>query len=508
MTIEISYDASIATIKGLKSIDIEAIKKATVLLNLEDEIFNMVEGKLPLTTSGSGIKYLYSVVNKTIIIPTGLLPKIYRNLKARGLEVNISCNNIPIIDKITDNLSNYLDNRYYQKDVVNKILVSRRGIVKAPTGSGKTVMLSEVIRLLPSDIPILYLVPSKLLLYQAKGDIEDYLSKHDCLEEIGLIGDGNWDIKRINIAIPNTLYNKVKNEDNYTINLLSKVKALFVDECGEICCNPTGWNVISKCVNREYSIGVSATPWSNNGLSLLIEGCHGELLVDIEEKDLIDEGYIATPEIKFYKIPWCSQLSPNLITRFQQANAKSKRFLYSKLYKICISNNVLRNNIVSDKIVDLIETSNGPIVIIVENVGTTSKSKEPSHSQRLQSLLATKGYEIPIIHGKTGTKKKRETINKLKEGSIPAIIAGPKTVTSGIDLPTLDGVAICGAGKADNTLIQRIGRCLRTSSNKVRGRILDFYDTTLFFEGQAYKRMAVCEAIYGEDTIEVIEVDG
>jgi superfamily II DNA or RNA helicase len=507
MSVKVEYDASIATIKGLKAIDIEGIKKVTYLPELEDEIFESIHDKLPITKSLTGIKYLFEQSQGNVIIPTGLLPRIYKSLKVRGVKLELVAKGTNDIKINNYELSEYLDNRSYQKDVIPKMLSCRRGIVKAPTGSGKTIMMSEVIRILPKDIPILYMVPSKLLLYQAKSDIENYLSKHDCWEEVGLIGDGCWDLRRINVAIPNTLYNQLKKGDKGTLVLLDSIKALFVDECGEICCNPTGWNVIQAMRNREYSIGVSATPWSNNGLSLLIEGCHGQLLVDIDEKELINEGYITKPYIKFYEIPYCKKLSTNLIRRFENASVRSKRFLYSKLYKICISNNPVRNNILTDKISDLIDISKGPIAIIVENVGTTSKSKEPSHSERLQSLLAAKGYEVPIIHGKTGIKKKREVLSNLKEGSIPAIIAGPKTITSGIDLPTLAGVVICGAGKADNTLIQRIGRALRISNDKDKSYIVDFYDTTLFFERQAYKRLAICEEIYGEDTVEVIGYD-
>jgi len=407
-------------------------------------------------------------------------------------------NSSPYIDE--ELLSPHL--RDYQKAAVKKALQNKFITIKSPTGSGKTFIMSEILRFLPKDKNILFLVPKVSLLSQTRRVIEDYLQEYDKYERVGVIGSGEFDIERITIAIPNTLSRRLKTQKygEDIIKYLESIHSLFIDECGEVLPTVTGWEVVNACSNRKFSIAVSATPKTNNGMKTLIEGLSGPLLFEISEKELIERGYIERPNIKIYEVPK-TYITPRLInTRF---NPK----VYNILYDKCIVNHKERNLLIVDKVYEYVNESDLPIAIIVKRVGTSGSNKI-SHAIILQKLLKAKGLDFPIIHGKSGRSKIDSVLKDLKKGSIKGLISGPKTISSGVDVSSLGAVALAQGEKSDVDLIQRIGRSLRKDPKKNESLIIDCYDTQSWFQSHSKSRIRVSQSIYGQDSVTLYNLEG
>jgi len=108
--------------------------------------------------------------------------------------------------------------RDYQEIAVNDII--RRypiGVLKANTGSGKTIIAIAVIA--KRKQPTLIIIHTKELLYQWQESIKKFLD-YDC----GIIGDGKFNIKDVSVGIINTVKNKMP-------ELERKFGHIICDEC-------------------------------------------------------------------------------------------------------------------------------------------------------------------------------------------------------------------------------------------------------------------------------------
>src|SRR5690606_33168756 len=83
-------------------------------------------------------------------------------------------------------------------------------------------------------------------------------------------------------------------------DMLGTMKVHILDECHMAACDTV--QEISKKINPEHVYGLSASPWRDDGADLLIEAFLGHKIVDISAKQLIKEGFLVPPVIKFYPV--------------------------------------------------------------------------------------------------------------------------------------------------------------------------------------------------------------
>ena len=94
-----------------------------------------------------------------------------------------------------------------------------------------------------------------------------------------------------------------------------------------------------------------------------------------------------------------------------------------------------------------------------------------------ECLMRTMGYtseDIRMVWGDTPTKIRQAAIEDFRKGKFKILI-GSTIFDAGANIPAISGLVLAGAGKADITLIQRIGRAARNCDYmKVMGRIPEF----------------------------------
>ena len=225
----------------------------------------------------SGRVYL---VSKKGMFYYGLLTKVEEFLKNRKIKYDIedyriySTKNIPI-DLTQRLIQMNMAPRDYQEKIVNACLNNNIGIVRAATGSGKTLTTALVAAKL--NLPTIVHVIGLDLLQQ----FHDLFSKlFD--EPIGFIGNGVCNIERINIASIWTTSSALdlKKKDiceeeeecsekidisnkEKIINMLNDTKVHILDEC-HVCTTNT-LKQIYKHIMPEYLFGFSATPFRDDG---------------------------------------------------------------------------------------------------------------------------------------------------------------------------------------------------------------------------------------------------
>ena len=341
--------------------------------------------------------------------------------------------------------------REYQQRCINAAYSHTRGILKMATGSGKTVVGTELIARIKTG-PFMFYVLTKDLLDQAYRTLSQYLN-----EPIGRIGGGECDIKMINVCTIQTavrainLDNKAfkisdyqfddedsetwKQENVTSIERMQQIKSvinaakgIFFDECHHASAN-TCRDVICASPMAYWKFGCSGTPYREDGAEIMLQALFGKNIVDINASWLIEHGYLCTPYIIF-----------------EPVNHTIKLHSWKAIYKHCVAGNDEFNAHVADTAKYLIGQGLSTLILVQQKI----------QGRYIQSLL----NDVPFVTSDTPTKQRRETLDSFRAKKTICMIA-TTLCDEGIDIPCLDIVLMAGGGASATRVHQRIGRSLR-----------------------------------------------
>jgi superfamily II DNA or RNA helicase/intein/homing endonuclease len=333
--------------------------------------------------------------------------------------------------------------------------------------------------------PVIFLVTSKDLLYQAKTAFENALKT-----EVGVIGDGHCDIKDINICTIQTCvmafgkeeeyikqckeYKTVSEEDfdtseqkitsdkyNDIRQLVYNAKVAIFDEAHHVS-SETCSMILELCESAFFRYALGATIKRDDGLDPIIEALFGEYICDISPSFLIRKGRLIAPHI--YMIPIEKYLG--------------ECETYQTEYKTYITENEFRNESIA-KIANVAIKSKMPTLVLV---------KQLKHGDALQQLIPGSVF----IQGKLSGKKRKELIDKMRNRELPCIIA-TALADEGLDIVCLECLILAGSGKSIVKAMQRIGRVIRKddSNPKKRAIVYDFIDSPHILHSHALKRKKI-----------------
>ncbi len=373
--------------------------------------------------------------------------------------------------------------RPYQISALNATRNHDCGIIRAGTGAGKTLISA----LITADIgkKTLILVVGKDLLYQFKKYYESIFD-----EEIGIIGDGHFEIKDITIAtiwsvgtalglsgdaivsddfsdqekaLDSSKYEKIK-------DFLSSVKLVMLDECHMAACATI--QELNKHINPEHIYGLSASPWRDDGADLLIEAILGSKIVEISSTSLIKEGYLVKPIIKFVRVPeYHHRLKKN----------------YQSIYKTYMVDNEVRNNLVVSNTENLVNLGYRPLVLY----------NSVRHGNILHEMISKK-VPCALLSGKDKMEVREKAKEDIESGKIKTIIAS-KIFDQGVDVPVLSGLVVAGGGKSSVRALQRIGRVIRPYPGKKQAAVVDFIDQAHYVKKHSQARKEIYASEEGFD---------
>lgn len=383
----------------------------------------------------------YNPIAKTICFPCGfvdILPEV---------EI-INCENIDLTyERKEIDLSNLVNYLYsFQEDAVAISKKERRGIFLHPTGSGKTITMLKII--VDKGLPqTLLIVPNLILLNQTYEFFKSKLGN----EIVGKLGEGFWDYKRVNIATIQTLWT-IKGTDRAD-TIKKDTQMLMLDECHHVALNKkwsfkthflaNTWFIIASAIEAPYRYGFTATLGDKNA-QFLLHGITGKVIHHISLKDLIKSNVLVSANIIIYKV-----LFPEIYNNDWLSS-------YDKL----ISNEE-RNNLIA-KIADNYRRDGKRVLIITNRIKKQGKV--------INELITNSVF----LSGFTKSKDRTKAIKDFKEEENSILIG--TIFGEGVDIPQIDVVIIATGGTSKRSLIQKIGRGLRTSFGKKDVIIIDFYD--------------------------------
>ena len=425
-----------------------------------------------------GYRKLFNTRYQTF--PIGLLDLVRGTFTNAGIPVEVidkrKKNNITIPYVIKN-----FQTRDYQTQAVLSSVAYGNGIVKAATGAGKTTIAARTISALKKRS--IFVVHTRDLLYQT---IESFTRLFPN-EHIGQIGDGKIDYQNITVATMQTLAilndievgknkydedsddtseTKVQYKEIYDPDAWHKyrnsVDCVMFDEVQRIC-SQTAYAVRFLFEKANYAFGYSASPWRDDGSDLMITAAFGSRITNITASELIRQGHLVKPYIYVKDAPsvW-------------------EGTTYEQVYKTAIVENVFRNMQVVQDALEQYNLGRNTLVLVTQI----------KHGQLLEKMLGQSGVPAVFISGKSGMKKRKQTIDNMRSGKAQLVIAS--TIADvGLDVPRLQSIIEAGAGKSSVTALQRLGRIMRPFEGKDKCYFITYRDNVPYINSHIDKKISI-----------------
>jgi len=350
--------------------------------------------------------------------------------------------------------------RPYQKDAVLKLLEYPRGIIKASTGAGKTLMMIAICKAIKDDIPVLVIIPKSQLL--VKQTYEKFLQFFNKLE-IGVNFGGAFLPSRITISSPGCL-------DKLNLN---HYKAVLIDEV-QCAASDSIASALAFMHQATIRYGFSATPFGRSDYKdYITAGLVGKIITEIKSKDLIEQGYLA--QVKYFFLQYFSNF---------QLDPKTKKYKdlrnWHWIIKHFILENKTRQKIILELCKEIAKRKDRNCLIIIER---------KKHGEIIKNLIEEFiGERVELLTSETKNKE------KIKEEFIKGkyrFLIGTQLMEVGIDIPNINTLIIGSIGKSGIQLIQRIGRGMRPCGDKklLVFDLVDYANGVLIAQGNKRKNI-------------------
>lgn len=324
--------------------------------------------------------------------------------------------------------------RDYQLEACERAVEQKQGIIKIATNGGKTEIAAAITNFL--QLPTIFVVTSRELLYQAQ---QRFIKRLPGVteEEVGIIGDGHWSPGSwVTVATVDTLESRLDTQE--ARDFLEGIDVMFIDECHHV--GSETWYDVSVFCPAYYRFGLSGTPLDrSDGANLRLIAATGSIIVDIDNKFLVERGISAKA-----KIVWDKITQPILKPKIQ--------------YKTAYKQGVVENEQMLDKIVEWTK------ICSEKGLSTLILIDEIKHGTIIDDALWTKTGDqfIPhqFIHGQESSDTRAQALQDFGERKLPVLIAST-ILDEGVDVPTIDVLICAGSKKSRIRTMQRLGRGLR-----------------------------------------------
>lgn len=392
---------------------------------------------------------------------TGFLPMVAGYLEELGytLEVEDIRGDIPRLGNNTTNFVGTIEGvdwfatgKYdYQYDCIHKIdnyikvggheLYFPRGIYDCATNAGKNSLAALFIRNYPEDCEVVFMVSSTVIYKQAIDFLSDAFGK----DQVGQVGNGKYDPKRITVCMVKTLLNRGKDSANVK-KWLKRVNILIVDESDEA--GGKEYSTVLSWIAAPIRIFVSGTPLDGKVSNAMVAlGLSGKVLFKITNKELIEKGVSQNPKIKVL-------LNNSGKLTLPSYDAELDQFVHKSEHRV---------SLIADEI------SKSPVepTLIIFNI------KEHGHFMLDYLVGRFPDRRIEIIHG---TIKNRATLlQEFKDGKIDILLAS-MVLKRGANVPIIRVGYLAQSGKSKTTGKQLVGRFTRHDGIFDDVILYDFYD--------------------------------
>ena len=320
-------------------------------------------------------------------------------------------------------------------------------LYQLPTGGGKTVIFSEIVRR-----------------YIKNHDKKVVILTHRielCKQTSKMLTSFDVPNKVINSHVK-----ELPDQDQYqcfvamveTLNNRLNDKKLRLEDIGLVIIDEAHYNSFRKLFKffeNCFILGVTATPLSSN-IKLPMKDNYQKLIVGDDISTLIKNGFLAEAELYNFDV----ELNTLRVGINGDYTVKSSETLYTNSYML------------SKLVFAYEEMSKGKKTLIFNNGINTSKEVYYSFKRA--------GYNVKHLDN-TCTKQERKDILKWFKNTPDGILTSVSILTTGFDEPTVESVILNRATRSLTLYFQMIGRGSRILKDKKSFTVLDLGNNVVRF---------------------------
>jgi len=312
-------------------------------------------------------------------------------------------------------------------------------LYQLPTGGGKTVIFSEIVRryLANNDKKVVVLTHRIELCKQTSKMLKGFgVSNKIINSKVKELPDQNE--FSCFVAMVETLKNRINDEK------------LHLDNIGLVIIDEAHYNSFRKLLNsfkNAFILGVTATPLSSN-IKLPMHQSYDELIVGDTISSLIDKGFLARATTYSYDV-----------------GLTSLKVGINGDYTVKSSDDLYTNTIMQEKLLHAYtERSLGKKTLIFNNGIHTSLY--------VYETFREAGYDIRHLDNTSSSEERKDILAWFKK-TPDAILTSVGILTTGFDEPTVETIILNRATKSLTLYYQMIGRGSRKLPGKDEFTVID-----------------------------------
>lgn len=327
--------------------------------------------------------------------------------------------------------------RPYQKKAINNIENSwssgkRAVCLQAPTGSGKSVIIRDIIRNHSADKRTIWVVAHrKNLVKQLSGHLQEV----DVLHSLVMSGSPMLNY-RVKVCSMQTLVSR--------LNKFGPPGMLVIDEAHHI--RSASYHKIIDSCSDSLILGVTATPRRTDGRSL------GDVFEDLHccpsMKFMINNGYLSDFDY----------LAPDTVS-MEGVHTRMGEYVNSEVLE------KVDKKVVIGSAVDHYREYSDHLPAIAACVSI-------DHAKHVAEEFNNSGYKFKAIHSKMDEREIEWCIKGLGDGSLDGL-ANVGLIGEGTDIPIVNTLIGLRPTKSETIFLQYAGRVLRKHEGKEKAIILD-----------------------------------
>ena len=312
-------------------------------------------------------------------------------------------------------------------------------LYQLPTGGGKTVIFSEIVRryIQKHNKKVVVLTHRIELCKQTSKMLKGFGVKNKIINSnVKELPDQN-DYSCF-VAMVETLKNRINDEK------------LHLDNIGLVIIDEAHYNSFRKLLSsfkKAFILGVTATPLSSN-IKLPMHQNYDELIVGDTIQSLIDKGFLA-----------------KAITYSYDVGLTSLKVGINGDYTVKSSDDLYTNMAMQEKLLHAYtEKSLGKKTLIFNNGINTSLY--------VYETFREAGYDVRHLDNTSSTEERKDILHWFKH-TPNAILTSVGILTTGFDEPTVETIILNRATKSLTLYFQMIGRGSRKLDNKDEFTVID-----------------------------------
>lgn len=414
-------------------------------------------------------------VNGSLVLPRGFLKELDKILIDNDIGSNFIDKTFIGKERLFKNIDQ-IDLRDYQWKAFHELNIQSQGIYKAPTASGKTRTMLEVIR--QAGQKTLVICEKKDIAIQWIKTAEELGIKN-----VGYIGNSSWQSDRdLVIGLRQSLWLSSQTEA-IKQDWFDQWGMVVVDECHH-CTADTMIDLVQR-FPAYYRFGCSATPDADPDLFPIAQAVIGPVVAESTPEEIGD--HLVIPSVRVVKTEFEFPYRPTVRSK----SGSVERNNYNDMMEY-LETDENRNKLIAD--LAYMESNRNHFCLVV--------SKRKNHLNEIMDFMPTYGEDEVIRYFRlTGDNSKEyskllKLINKSNKFVIFSTIAD-----EGTNIPCLDRLFLAYPGRKLRGFEQTIGRIMRPHPQKKDAIVYDFRDANVSVLNSQFRNR--CQNIYHKKNYKV-----